>query len=49
MKGGEMMNVEIFVAFRIIAGLCSFKEVPDKLKPGVKKELENAGLGFLAE
>ena len=41
--------VVVFLSNRIVMGLLKFKDVPNVLKADVKKELENAGLGFLAE
>lgn len=41
--------VVVFLANRIVMGLLKFKDVPNVLKADVKKELENAGLGFMAE
>ena len=46
-KGGEMMMV-IFLATRIVLDKLTFAQVPDVLKPAVKQELEDNGLGFLA-
>lgn len=46
-KGGEMMMV-IFLATRIVLDKLDFRDVPDVLKPAVKQELEDNGLGFLA-
>ena len=46
-EGGEMMMV-IFLATRIVLGKLDFKDVPEALKPAVKQELEDNGLGFLA-
>ena len=46
-KGGEMMMV-IFLATRVVLGKLTFAQVPDVLKPAVKQELEDNGLGFLA-
>ena len=43
------MMVVIFLTNRVAMGLLKFKDVPTVLKEDVKKELENAGLGFLAE
>lgn len=46
-EGGEMMMV-IFLATRIVLRKLKFKDVPEALKPAVKQELEDNGLGFLA-
>ena len=46
-EGGEMMMV-IFLATRIVLGRLAFADVPEALKPAVKQELEDNGLGFLA-
>ena len=46
-KVGEMMMV-IFLATRVVLGKLEFKDVPKALKPAVKQELEDNGLGFLA-
>ena len=46
-EGGEMMMV-IFLATRIVLGKLDFKDIPEALKPAVKQELEDNGLGFLA-
>ena len=46
-EGGETMMV-IFLATRIVLEKLDFKDVPDALKPAVKQELEDNGLGFLA-
>lgn len=47
-KGGKIMMV-IFLATRIVLGKLDFKDVPEALKPAVKQELEDNGLGFLAK
>ena len=44
---GETMMV-IFLATRIVLGKLDFKDIPEALKPAVKQELEDNGLGFLA-
>lgn len=44
---GETMMV-IFLATRIVLGKLTFAQVPDALKPAVRQELEDNGLGFLA-
>ena len=44
---GETMMV-IFLATRVVLGKLAFKAVPAALKPAVKQELEDNGLGFLA-
>ena len=46
-EGGETMMV-IFLATRIVLDKLAFKDVPAALKPAVKQELEDNGLGFLA-
>ena len=46
-EGGETMMV-IFLATRVVLGKLAFKDVPAVLKPAVKQELEDNGLGFLA-
>ena len=46
-KEGEMMMI-IFLATRIVLDKLTFAQVPDVLKPAVKQELEDNGLGFLA-
>lgn len=46
-KGGKEMMV-IFLATRIVLGKLAYADVPDVLKPAVKQELEDNGLGFLA-
>ena len=38
----------IFLATRIVLDKLTFAQVPDVLKPAVKQELEDNGLGFLA-
>ena len=43
------MMVVVFLTNRIAMGLLKLKDVPNVLKEDVKKELENAELGFLAE
>lgn len=49
MRGGEMMTVIEFLAYRIISGSLEFKNVPKPLKAQVKAMLEDMGLGFMAE
>lgn len=39
----------MFFAQRVILGKTAFKEVPASLKAGVRKVLEESGLGFLAD
>ena len=46
-EGGETMMV-IFLATRIVLEKLTFAQVPDALKPAVRQELEDNGLGFLA-
>ena len=38
----------IFLATRVVLGKLAFADVPAVLKPAVKQELEDNGLGFLA-
>ena len=38
----------IFLVTRIVLGKLAFADVPEVLKPAVKQELEDNGLGFLA-
>lgn len=49
MRGGEMMNVIEFLAYRILSGNLQFKNVPRPLKEQVKTMLEEMGLGFMVE
>lgn len=44
---GETMMV-IFLATRVVLGKLAFKDIPEVLKPAVRKELEDNGVGFLA-
>ena len=44
---GETMMV-IFLATRVVLGKLAYADVPEVLKPAVKQELEDNGLGFLA-
>lgn len=46
-KGGKEMMV-IFLATRVVLGKLAYADVPEVLKPAVKQELEDNGLGFLA-
>lgn len=45
---GEKIMMVIFLATRVVLGKLAFKDVPAVLKPAVKQELEDNGLGFLA-
>lgn len=47
-KGGETMVVTLIVN-NLILGRMTWAQVPDVIKEKVKKALEDAGLGFLAE
>lgn len=38
----------IFLATRVVLGKLAYVDVPEVLKPAVKQELEDNGLGFLA-
>lgn len=46
LKGGDVM-MAIFFAQRVVLGKTEWDEIPNVLKPGVREELENSGLGFL--
>ena len=37
----------IFLATRIVLGRLDFADLPEVLKPAVKQELEDNGLGYL--
>ncbi|WP_256972497.1 hypothetical protein [Saccharibacillus sp. O23] len=39
----------VMLANRIIIGKLEYKAVPESLKPQVKEQLEEAGVGFFAE
>ena len=45
-KGGDTMMV-IFLATRIVLEKLAFADLPEVLKPAVKQELEDNGLGYL--
>ena len=49
MRGGEMMTVIEFLAYRIVSGALEFQKLPKELKPEVKTYLVSIGVGFLAE
>lgn len=48
-RGGEQDMLAVMLAGRIILGKLEFKAVPSSLKDLVKEQLEDAGVGFLAE
>ena len=48
-RGGERDMLAVMLANRIIIGKLEYKAVPETLKPQVKEQLEDAGVGFLAE
>lgn len=46
-KGDKVMMI-IFLTTRVVLGKLAYVDVPEVLKPAVKQELEDNGLGFLA-
>ena len=44
-----MMTVIEFLCYRITCGALTFKKVPTPLKAKVKANLEEMGIGYLAE
>ena len=45
---GEKIMMIIFLTTRVVLKKLAFKDVPEVLKPAVRRELEDNGLGFLA-
>lgn len=45
---GEKIMMIIFLTTRVVLKKLAFKDVPEVLKPAVRQELEDNGLGFLA-